>query len=41
MFKKTINFSELNNEASSLAEMGDGEVFQIKHLGLDVKVMMT
>lgn len=41
MFKKTINFSELKSDPSIVAEMADGEVFQIFHRGQDVKVMMT
>jgi hypothetical protein len=41
MFKKTINFSELKSDPSSVSEMADGEVFQIFHRGQDVKVMMT
>jgi hypothetical protein len=41
MFKKTISFSELKSDPSSVSEMTDGEVYQIKHQGLDAKVMMT
>ena len=41
MFKKTLNFSELKSDPNSIAEMKDGEVFQIFHRGQDVKVMMT
>lgn len=41
MFKKTLNFSMLKSDPSSVSEMKDGEVFQIFHRGQDVKVMMT
>ncbi len=41
MFKKTLNFSELKSDPTSISEMQDGEVFQVFHRGQDVKVMMT
>lgn len=41
MFKKTLNFSELKSDPNTLAEMKDGDVYQVFHPGQDVKVMMT
>ncbi len=41
MFKKTLNFSDLKSDPTSVSEINDGEVFQIFHRGHDVKVMMT
>lgn len=41
MFKKTLNFSDLKTETAALAEMKDGDVYQIFHRGQEVKVLMT
>ncbi len=41
MFTKTLNFSGLKSDPTSVSEMKDGDVFQIFHRGQDVKVMMT
>ncbi len=41
MFKKTLNFSELKSDSSSVSGLEDGEVLQIIHRGNEIKVMMT
>ncbi|QDK42703.1 hypothetical protein DOM21_14840 [Bacteriovorax stolpii] len=41
MFKKTLNFSDLKSDPTSVSEMKTGEVFQIFHRAHEVKVMMT
>ena len=41
MFKKTLNFSDLKSDPSSIAELKNDEVVQVFHRGHDVKVVMT
>ncbi len=41
MFKKTVNFSDLKSDPSSIAELKNDEVVQVFHRGHEVKVVMT
>lgn len=41
MFKKTLNFSDLKSDPSSIAEMKNEDVIQVFHRGHEVKVIMT
>ena len=41
MYKKTVNWDEVNIGKNLLSEIEDGDVYQIIQKGQDVKVMMT
>ena len=41
MFKKTITFSDLKADPSTVAELEYGEAVQVFHRGQSVKVMIT
>lgn len=41
MFKKTINFSDLKSDPSSIADLKKDEIVQVFHRGHEVKVVMT